>query len=94
MWCTNDVSFIFVVEWGGVGYRMRGDGGLEMGYEIEENKLARKRWEENGAKNRSIDYPLLRKAAFPWALSHFWAIRVASSRAWEIRGLVGTSSGV
>lgn len=37
---------------GGAGYRMRGDGGrgFEMGYEMEENKLARKRWEKNGPK--------------------------------------------
>lgn len=52
MWCTNDVSFIFVVEW--VSW-VSGERGGQGGLKIEENKSARKKWHENGPK---IEVPI------------------------------------
>lgn len=74
IWCTIDVSFIFVVGW--VPWVSGGGGG---GVRID--KSARKERHEKWAGIRYINYACLRNAAFPWALSHFSAIRRASSRA-------------
>jgi len=60
MWCTNDVSFIFVVGWGVLGI---GDGDGDSG--IEERMPVKKRVARERAKNRGIYHALLKKAAFP-----------------------------
>ena len=54
MWCTNDVSFIFVVEW--VSW-VSGERGGQGGLKIEENKSARKKWHENGPKSKYLSRP-------------------------------------
>ena len=57
MWCTNDVSFIFVVEWGVGVSDEKGWEGFEMGVKIEEKNLARKRCNENGPKIEASTIP-------------------------------------
>lgn len=60
MWCTSDVSFIFV-GWGVLGIR-DGDGGLRS---RRKNASKKKRVARERAKNRGIYHALLKKAAFP-----------------------------